>query len=185
MGGPFVWLLSGGWQAEQGWWGCRKLRNPSQTGVSNSGMWLLTSLLLFLTIWGISSTPVNPGKATPLLPAPPQDPRGGGRGAFTPSTTSSEPQGERQAELAVGTQQQPPWLEGRCCINGREPGVMGIAFSSTLGSVSQKPLDLPALPVTPSTVKAPGPSQATPEPHSPKWLVLLKLCPNSSPGSRS
>ncbi|XP_032958226.1 vitamin K-dependent protein C isoform X4 [Rhinolophus ferrumequinum] len=32
----------------------------NETGVSNSRMWQLASLFLFLTIWGISSTPVNP-----------------------------------------------------------------------------------------------------------------------------
>ncbi|XP_039707193.1 vitamin K-dependent protein C isoform X1 [Pteropus medius] len=35
--------------------------STAHPSVSNSGMWQLASLLLFLTIWGISSTPVNPG----------------------------------------------------------------------------------------------------------------------------
>lgn len=46
------------------WWGCRELTSPPQTGVSNSRMWQLASLFLFVTFWGISSTPATLGKAS-------------------------------------------------------------------------------------------------------------------------
>lgn len=57
-------LAFGSW----GRWGCGKLRHPSQTGVPNSRMWPLVSLLLCLT-WGISAA-VNPGKATRTVQDP-------------------------------------------------------------------------------------------------------------------
>lgn len=41
------------------WWGCWELTSPPQTGVSNSRMWQLASLFLFVTFWGISSTPAT------------------------------------------------------------------------------------------------------------------------------
>lgn len=77
----------GGGRQSRGWWGCRKLRHPPQTGISNSRMWQIASLLLFTTIWGISGIPAPPGKATLLAQDPPQ--------AITPCTISSEPQGKR------------------------------------------------------------------------------------------
>ncbi|XP_011797110.1 PREDICTED: vitamin K-dependent protein C [Colobus angolensis palliatus] len=44
-------------QSSSGGGHCPELRSPPQTGASASGMWRLTSLLLFVATWGISSTP--------------------------------------------------------------------------------------------------------------------------------
>ncbi|XP_077717406.1 vitamin K-dependent protein C isoform X6 [Canis aureus] len=50
-----------GSRQNRSWWGCWKLRSPPQTGVSNSRMWQLASLLLLLTICGTCSTEAPPG----------------------------------------------------------------------------------------------------------------------------
>lgn len=136
-------------------------------------MWQLASLLLLVTIWGISGTPVPPGKAT-VLPWDHQVLHKAPHKALILCSISSEPQSDRRGTMGrsnlivpkgqlLETSSPHPSTLGRgggtvmaeYCGDSNEPqGACHEVPTSSLGVGHRVPWVFPLHPLTPLTVKA-------------------------------